>query len=327
MPKTKRGDIGRRRRCEVSAAVCKKKRRVERPVLSASSYDSNENYEGLAQVGKPERKCEFCAAMMWKDEPKGFCCLSGSVQLPALPPMPPPLASLLTCNDPRSHLFFGKIRSYNNALAMTSIGCNEIREENFMPTFKISGQLHHRIGSLLPMDESPAKFLQIYFVGNDDTEASMRCNYSETENLSLMKELQTMLHSHNHYVRELKCVAERVVSNQSEDVKIAIRDSRIAGAHQRQTNGPSVNEVAVVISVDDTTKGRDIIIEGIVYSIMFCTGLLYYSFIKLRCNQSFNDYSFHQVATTVWKEFERLTQHMTRFSIHWCFPLVQMATT
>lgn len=133
-----------------------------------------------------------------------------------------------------------------------------------MPTFKICGQLHHSIGSLLPMDDSSAKFLQIYFVGNEDTEASLRCSYSETDDKVLMKELQAMLHAHNFYVRQLKCVMEReIIADQAlQEVKVVIRDARIAGAHQRQTNAPSVNEIAVVISADDTTNGRDIIIEG-----------------------------------------------------------------
>lgn len=30
------------------------------------------------------------------------------------------------------------------------------------PVFKISGQIHHRIGSLLPPDGNPPKFLQLY---------------------------------------------------------------------------------------------------------------------------------------------------------------------
>ena len=99
---------------------------------------------------------------------------------------------------------------------------------------------------------------------------------------------------HNHYVRELKCVTERVVSNQSEDVKIVIRDSRIAGVHQRQTNVPSVNEIAVVISVDDTTKRRDIIIEGIIYllyNVLYCNFLLqnYTNSTQIQLNNNLSD--------------------------------------
>lgn len=30
------------------------------------------------------------------------------------------------------------------------------------PVFKICGQIHHRIGSLLPLDGTPPKFIQLY---------------------------------------------------------------------------------------------------------------------------------------------------------------------
>jgi hypothetical protein len=30
------------------------------------------------------------------------------------------------------------------------------------PVFKICGQVHHQIGSLVPLDDSPPKFIQLY---------------------------------------------------------------------------------------------------------------------------------------------------------------------
>ena len=88
---------------------------------------------------------------------------------------------------------------FNQALVMTSIGCTEVREGNFMPTFKISGNLYHRICSLLPSSEGSAKFLQIYFVGDSDKEATYYwCCYGNiTQYLELMKELQGMLYENN----------------------------------------------------------------------------------------------------------------------------------
>ncbi len=60
---------------------------------------------------------------------------------------------------------------------MTSFGANEIREEGFMPTFKVQGQIYHRIGSLLPGPDQPPKFLQIYFMGNSAEEAQQRSSF------------------------------------------------------------------------------------------------------------------------------------------------------
>lgn len=35
---------------------------------------------------------------------------------------------------------------------MTSFRAKEIREGNFMPTFKVQGQVYHLIGNLLPAE-------------------------------------------------------------------------------------------------------------------------------------------------------------------------------
>jgi len=58
---------------------------------------------------------------------------------------------------------------------MTSFGAKEIREGNFMPTFKIEGQIYHLIGSLLPTTGQSSKFLQIYFIYDAD-QLSLRSN-------------------------------------------------------------------------------------------------------------------------------------------------------
>ncbi len=40
----------------------------------------------------------------------------------------------------------------NAVFAMTAIGCNKVREDKWKLTFKIYGQLYHRTGSLLLVD-------------------------------------------------------------------------------------------------------------------------------------------------------------------------------
>ena len=84
-------------------------------------------------MGHMSVECPFCHALHWMAErlskssdahPKfGMCCISGKVDLPHLPRPPPELYGLLTNQDSISKNFRKHIRSYNNALAMTSIGC------------------------------------------------------------------------------------------------------------------------------------------------------------------------------------------------------------
>ena len=57
------------------------------------------------------------------------------------------------------------IRKYNCLFAFTSLGANidkTVNDGHGPPVFKIHGQVHHRIGPLLPSDGSPPKFLQLY---------------------------------------------------------------------------------------------------------------------------------------------------------------------
>jgi hypothetical protein len=57
------------------------------------------------------------------------------------------------------------IRQYNCLFAFTSMGAHVDRSMNDghgPPIFKVCGQVHHRIGSLLPMTNEPPKFLQLY---------------------------------------------------------------------------------------------------------------------------------------------------------------------
>lgn len=64
-------------------------------------------------------------------------------------------------------------------------------------------------------------------------------------------------------MRELKSTYDNEILNKSniEDIRIVIRDAAIRGQHQRQTNSPVVNEIAVMMSVNEDTTKRDII-EG-----------------------------------------------------------------
>lgn len=64
------------------------------------------------------------------------------------------------------------IRKYNASMAWTSMGANVderlANQRDGVYTFKISGQLSHKIGSLLPQRHESHKFAQIYFLDGDE---------------------------------------------------------------------------------------------------------------------------------------------------------------
>ncbi|GBM37004.1 hypothetical protein AVEN_273654-1 [Araneus ventricosus] len=69
------------------------------------------------------------------------------------------------------------IRKHNSSFQMTSFGTSlpMLDSTVFMPTFRIQGQVYHKPGSLMSLPNGEAKFLQIYFLGNEEAEAKRRC--------------------------------------------------------------------------------------------------------------------------------------------------------
>ncbi|GBP42507.1 hypothetical protein EVAR_81957_1 [Eumeta japonica] len=111
-----------------------------------------------------------------------MCCASGKVQLPEIETPPEPLNGLLIGTDPDSNVFLKSILRFNSCFQMTSFGATEIvrntnaNGQQFNSTFKIRGQVYHKMGSLLPMPNEPHKFLQIYFMGGEDSGSANRVN-------------------------------------------------------------------------------------------------------------------------------------------------------
>ncbi|XP_039957025.1 uncharacterized protein LOC120772464 isoform X1 [Bactrocera tryoni] len=141
---------------------------------------------------------------------------------------------------------------------MTAFGVNIIEERGFNPTFKIQGQIHHRAGALLPSVDDEYKYLQIYFLGNSETEINQRCGINRATRREIIVQLQQLLHAHNLLIQLFKMALEM---KPTDDHKIVIRaDKRPAGEHERRFNAPVLNEVAIVV-VGENMDSRDIVIQ------------------------------------------------------------------
>jgi len=218
------------------------------------SYHHHKN----VTIGELELICPHCSAYKWKGEPPGMCCSNGKVKLQPLQHPPDPLANLLKGESQMSRHFLDNIRKYNSCFQMTSFGAQkEIREQGFMPTFKVQGQIYHRAGSLLPFDGEP-QFLQIYFMGDTAKEVQKRCANFQNVNQSIVLELQDFLHSNNAYVQLFKTALERMPTD---EYKVVIRaDKAPRNEHQRRFNAPTFDEVAIVM-VGNEFDRRDIVLQ------------------------------------------------------------------
>ncbi|CAN1842064.1 ATP-dependent DNA helicase PIF1 [Linum perenne] len=133
-------------------------------------------------------------------------------------------------------------------------------------TFSISGQIYHRIGSLLPSEGVKPKFGELYIY---DTENEVKnridavSNITDTDPLqpSLVGGLKEMLDDYNILVKTFRYARERLMEDNVHQLKIKL-------FAQRRTDGreydlPTGDELAALIVNDSgqATYEQDIIVE------------------------------------------------------------------
>lgn len=214
-------------------------------------------------IGSMDKECVHCHALKFKNEPPGMCCSSGKVVLPSLNPPPDPLKNLMDGNTAESKLFLKKIRKFNNCFQMTSFAANIISNTDglgrtFNSTFKIQGQVYHKIGSLLPVSTEKPKFLQIYFMGDVEEQANIRCGYNQIQAMqerAIVSELESFLADKNYLIQLFKQFSSQL---HNDNYMIVIKPDKVPnGEHARRFNTPTVNEVGIVM-VGDSFEHRDI---------------------------------------------------------------------
>lgn len=257
---------------------------------SGLTYNPLIKYADDTNIGRMTEICQFCNALKWNGEANGMCCSAGKIRLDPILEPPEPLKSLLTGEHPLSKHFLDSIRAYNSAFQMTSFGAKQVPEPGYMPTFKVQGQVYHRIGALLPTDDAP-KFLQIYFVADYLEQANIRGQHIPNLNPQIITGLQNMLHNVNCYVNSFKAALESVRDDDRENYKFVISaDRRPASGHAGRYNAPATDEVAVVL-VDQECDRRDTrddrlqrisethrAYDSLQYPLMFCRGEDGYNF-------------------------------------------------
>ncbi|XP_025831529.1 uncharacterized protein LOC112904787 [Agrilus planipennis] len=238
-------------------------RRRSAPVIlerAAFHYDPAIDYyaDKSLTIGEMTIICKYCKALKYSGESTGLCCAGEKVKLPQLVPPPDPLRSLVSGIGNDSKHFLANIQKYNSCFQMTSFGATHIIQDNFMPTFKIQGQIYHLLGALLPLPDADYQFLQIYFMGNSDAEVDKRCAHNPTVKRTIIQELQMFLHQNNNLVNIFKIALDRMPSDSH---NIVIRADKIpAGENTRRFNSPTIDEVAVVI-VGENLQSRDIVLH------------------------------------------------------------------
>ncbi|KAH1209852.1 hypothetical protein GmHk_15G044264 [Glycine max] len=139
------------------------------------------------------------------------------------------------------------------------------------PTFRIHGQTHHLIRSLLPMPNNPPNFAQLY-IYDTDNEIINRLSQNplvfilmshmmhDMLDEQIIIAIKDMLVHHNHYAQKFRMARNKLHSTAVPDLKMKL-------ISQRQTDGrlynlPTTTEVAALIVSDEhLADKRDIILE------------------------------------------------------------------
>ena len=232
-------------------------------INDAFSYDPDIEYEKNVhlEIGSMSNVYSHCGAKKWKKEAPGICCVNGKVSLSPLSQPVEPLLSLMSGETSQSRDFLKNIRAYNSCFAMTSFAAHKVNE-GWTPTFKIQGQVYHKIGSLRPVTGSPPAFLQIYFMRDEEAQVERRNGmFHGRTDPDVIRSLQEMLNAHNKYVQDFKSTMERMPSSE-DNFRIVIHANRTpSGQHVGRYNPPATNEVAVLM-VGELGVPRDIVLQA-----------------------------------------------------------------
>jgi Helitron helicase-like domain at N-terminus len=229
-------------------------------------------------LGPMTIQCPQCDALHFAAEklsistrniPKfGMCCLTGQIVLPPFPPPPQDLRHLFDGTSPHSQEFKTNIRQYNSTFAFTSLGVkvdHSVTAGSGPYSFRISGELHHLSGSLLPLPNHAPVFAQIY-IHDPNEQLAHRQGNNDNLNPAVMAIIQGVLDQSHPYV-ELYKQAYRVIREKpaEEQNTVVIRLRAERNQDLRRYNLPTANnEVAAVIPGDgseERSDHRDIILR------------------------------------------------------------------
>ena len=237
-----------------------------------------ENIEPFS-VGKMNKVCKECGAYMFAGEThKGslgetsepgtatfsLCCSYGKVKIAPLQEMPPVLKSLLKNDDSESKEFRTNIRDYNNALSFSSRGFSGKPFEftsRGPQVFKVSGQMYHCMGNVLPNDGDSPQFSQMY-VYDEQHELDNRMKNVKGLRRDTLEKLQHMMHEENPWVKVYKSAADVMKENETVDVQMLLK-ARSNENSKKVFKFPSVQDVGIIIpnrADNDLKNPRDVLL-------------------------------------------------------------------
>jgi hypothetical protein len=192
-----------------------------------------------------------------------LCCENGKVLLPSLPITPQELEVLLTSKENSAVKFRDQICMYNLVLAFTSLGAKINESVTGGPgpySFRIQGELYHKIGSLCLAEGQRPQFAQLYI---HDTKPEHQNRHAVMPSLdpTTLDRLLTMMYNINPYVEVFKMTRDMMITKGAPmDLKSCLIASQTKDA--RRYNVPMADEVAALMVGDgfEVVDRRDVVL-------------------------------------------------------------------
>jgi hypothetical protein len=204
------------------------------------------------------------SAKSTNNNPQFFlCCENGKVLLPNLPVTLQELEVLLTGKENNVVKFQDQIRMYNSVLAFTSFGAKVDESVIGGPepySFRIQGELYHKIGSLRLAEGQRPQFAQLYI---HDTKHEHQNRHAVMPSLdpTMLDRLLTMMYNINPYVEMFKMARDMMaIEGAPMDLKLRFIAFRTKDAHRY--NVPMADEVAALMVGDgsEVVDRRDVVV-------------------------------------------------------------------
>ncbi|PWA58231.1 hypothetical protein CTI12_AA402020 [Artemisia annua] len=221
-------------------------------------------------MGRCDRVCRHCNAFFWCEERLAAstrlhpeyskCCNKGQVQLPTHDDYPEYIKHLF--ND--AH-FMEHIRAYNQMFAMTSLGAEvdqSVNRGRGPYVFKISGQLYHCIGGMLPEQGKRPRFLQLYIYDRDnevDNRLENMQRHGEGLRREIVEGLIEFLDEHNHLVQLFRTAADKMAEADIPTFKVRLFG--VVGSRQHEL--PSGDSIGAIVfeGGPDVESNFDVVIQ------------------------------------------------------------------
>ncbi|XP_062006831.1 uncharacterized protein LOC133723982 isoform X2 [Rosa rugosa] len=258
-------------------------------IVGGSSFFGQASYQRNKQgviikyedFGDNSFTCIHCNASFWlkeankqklKNAPIIYrnCCEKGEIKIEQSNPTPSFLEQLLDPKNRETTFFRENIRIYNSMFSFTSMGAtidHGINNGSGPYVFKINGQVHHLMGSMLPLDGECPKYAQLY-IYDTKNEVSNRINAIDPSHINkkirpdIVQGLINMFDEINELVKTYRTIRDKFEDSSLPSFNMTMLNRQPTDSKQYEE--PTSEEIGglIVGDIGEFNSNKDIVIQS-----------------------------------------------------------------